>query len=86
MTPKLTDEQRLAVEHQGGRPVRVVDPDTQSTFYLISDDQFSQIKCLLESEPVDVRETYGAQDRSLKSVWDDVALDIYNPPDAPPSP
>lgn len=83
MAPKLTDEQRSAVEQQGGRPVQVVDPSTQAVFYLISDDQFNQVRSLLVSGPFDIRETYAAQDQALRPVWDDPALDIYNEPDTP---
>ncbi|MEX0676489.1 MAG: hypothetical protein WD063_05405 [Pirellulales bacterium] len=83
MAPKLTDEQRTALNQQGGQPVQVVDPSTQAIFYLVSDDQFNQVRSLLEPEPFDIRETYAAQDRALRSVWDDPALDVYNEPDGP---
>jgi hypothetical protein len=83
MAPKLTDEQRHAIEQQGGRPVEIVDPSTHTIFYLISGDQFNQLRSLLESEAIDIRETYAAQDRALRSVWDDPALDVYNDPDGP---
>ena len=85
MTPKLSEEQRVAIEQEQGRPVKVVDPATQSVFYLITGDQFSQIRCLLESEPFDNRDTYAAQDRALRGVWEDPALDVYNEPDTPQS-
>lgn len=85
MAPKLTDEQRIALDEQGGRPVQVVDPSSQAVFYLVSDQQFHRIKSLLEVEPFDVRETYVAQDQALRSVWDDPALDVYNEPDKPPA-
>jgi hypothetical protein len=78
MTPKLTDEQRLAVEEHGGRPVPVVDPQSQHVFYLVSGEQLRLIRSLLEDEPFDVRETYAAQDTALRQVWDDPALDVYN--------
>lgn len=78
MTPRLTDEQKQAIEQHHGRPVKVVDPVTDAVFYLIGDDQFAQLRALLESEPFDIRETYAAQDEALRHVWDDPALDIYN--------
>ena len=78
MTPKLTDEQRTAVEEHGGRPVPIVDPASQAVFYLVSDRQFNQVRALLENEQFDVRETYPAQEAALRGVWDDPALDIYN--------
>lgn len=80
MTPKLTDEQRIAVEEHGGRPVPVVDPNSQNVFYLVSGEQLRLIRSLLEDEPFDVRETYAAQDAALRQVWDDPALDVYNEP------
>ncbi|MBI3837129.1 MAG: hypothetical protein HY288_04245 [Planctomycetia bacterium] len=83
MAPKLSDEQRDAVETQGGRPVQIVDPATLATFYLISEEQFNQVRSLLEAEAFDIRETYAAQDQALRPIWDDPALDIYNEPDTP---
>jgi hypothetical protein len=85
MAPKLTDEQRDALNREPGRPVQVVDPATNAVFYLVSGEQFSHLKALLEPEPFDIRDTYAAQDHALRSVWDDPALDIYNESDDGPS-
>ncbi len=65
---------------------RVVDPSSNAVFYLISDEQFNQVRSLLDSDPFDIRETYAAQDQALRSVWDDPARDVYNEPDAPSAP
>jgi len=78
MAPKLTDEQRTAVDECGGRPVLVVDPRSNRVFYLLSQDQFSQIQTLLDVNEWDVRDTYVAQQEALREVWDDPALDVYN--------
>lgn len=86
MAPKLTDEQRSAVEQQGGRPIEVVDAATERTYYLISSDQFNQIRALLESEPFDVSQTYAAQSAALSSIWNDPQLDAYNDTETPPNP
>ena len=32
---ELTEEQRQAVQEQGGQPVQLVDPETQQTFVLL---------------------------------------------------
>ncbi len=86
MTPKLTDEQRLAVEQHGGKPVQVVDPATREVYYLVGREQFDQIKSLLGGDAFDVRETYSAQEAALRDVWDDTALDVYNETDTRPAP
>jgi hypothetical protein len=78
MTPKLTDEQRTAVEECGGRPVTVVDPNSNQLFYLLSQEQFSQIQSLLVVDEWDVKETYVAQQEAFREIWDDPALDVYN--------
>ncbi|MFH1264689.1 MAG: hypothetical protein ABIK89_03135 [Planctomycetota bacterium] len=38
MTPKLTDEQRLALEANPGTPLRVEDPQTHKRYLILSEE------------------------------------------------
>lgn len=40
----ITPELRQAIERAGGEPVRISDPDTNQTYYLVKDDEFDRIK------------------------------------------
>jgi hypothetical protein len=78
MTPTLIDEQRQAIDQQGGAPVYVVDTERHQQYVLISASAYQRLRGLFEDEPFDIRETYAAQEAALKEVWDDPELDEYN--------
>jgi hypothetical protein len=80
MTPKLTSEQRQAIdEQQPGQPVYVVDADTQEKWVLVPDGTYQKIRALLGDDTFDIRETYPMQDRVAAAAgWDDPAMDDYN--------
>ena len=78
---ELTREQRQAVAQQGEIPPRAVDPDTHTTYVLIREEVYAQVKALLGHESSDrflhdmyphVMEVFG------RTGWDDPAMDIYN--------
>ena len=78
---ELTLEQRQIVAQQEEIPPRVVDPDTDTTYILIREEVYAQMKALLEEEKGEqflhdmypyVMEVFG------KEGWDDPAMDIYN--------
>jgi hypothetical protein len=78
---ELTLEQRQAVAQQGEIPPRAVDPDTQTTYVLIREEVYAQVKALLEEEEgrqflrdmyPSVMEVFG------REGWEDPAMDIYN--------
>ena len=48
MTPKLTEEQRRAIEGRGGTPVSVVDDATNATYMLLRTEQYEKLKALTE--------------------------------------
>lgn len=52
MTPRLTDDQRQAIEKTGGRPVDVLDPATNIhyIYILMRADRFERARTLLEPE------------------------------------
>jgi len=83
MTPKLSDEQRAALEQQAGRPVLVIDPVRQAEYVLIPAETYQRMRALLAPEHFDIRATYTAQEQALGAGgWNDPALDAYNDYDA----
>ena len=79
MTPKLSDEQRQAIEEHQGEPVYVVDTVKQTQYVLIPAEAYQRMRALFESDTFDIRETYVAQEQALgKAGWDDPAMDAYN--------
>jgi hypothetical protein len=79
MTPKLSDEQRSALEQHAGQPVFVVDPVKHLEYVLIPAEIFERVRALLGTEEFDIRETYAAQEQALGTAgWNDPAMDAYN--------
>jgi hypothetical protein len=57
MTPKLTDEQRQALEHaEGTGPVSVEDPATHTTYVLVRADFYEQSRLANEDDDIDPAE------------------------------
>jgi len=78
MTPRLTDEQRQALEASPEAPVRVVDERTNTAYVLVRADVYERIKALLE-EDYDLSDTYPAQmESALRAGGADPAMDDYN--------
>jgi len=65
MTPKLTDDQRKAIEEHGGTPVYLVDAATNASYVLLRAEQYEQLSERFESEAFNPRETYPFVDRVL---------------------
>lgn len=79
MTPKLSDEQRLAINDASERPVVVVDDTTQRRYVLVPEDTYARLQAVVTSGVLDIRETYAAQEQAaLAAGWNDPALDAYN--------
>ena len=83
MTPKLTTDQRLAIQETGGKPVYLVDADTNTSYVLLRADEYAKIQALVgvetESDP---RALYDAIDETFREGWDDPAMDVYDDYDA----
>ena len=83
MTPKLTSDQRQAIEETGVKPVYLIDADTNTSYVLLRADQFEKVKSLVGDEAeLDPRTTYSAIDETFREGWDDPAMDIYDNYDA----
>lgn len=48
MTLELTEQQRRLINGEAGRPIEVVDPDTQRTYVLVAREQFEKVRALLD--------------------------------------
>jgi hypothetical protein len=83
MTPKLTTEQRQAIDQQQGAPVYVVDDATSEQWVLAPAHTFQKFKSLLSEDVINIRDVYAAQEQVAASEgWDDPAMDDYNDYDA----
>jgi hypothetical protein len=83
MTPKLSIEQRKAIDEQHGGPVFVVDSDTQVQYVLLPAEIYQRIQALISDDTFDIRETYPLQENAAGAAgWDDPDMDDYNDYDA----
>jgi len=64
MTPQLTDDQRQALEEQGGSPVYIADAKTNMNYVLVRADVYERFKAVFEEE-FNPRETYHFVDRVM---------------------
>ncbi|MBV9122488.1 MAG: hypothetical protein JO112_03870 [Planctomycetes bacterium] len=73
---ELTEQQRQAIEAQGGRPVEVIDPATNRLYVLVSAETFARVQRLLEQEKgPEPEETAGIPPgilRSQQAFWRDL--------------
>lgn len=81
MTPRLTDDQRQAIERTGGKPVDVVDPATNLHYVLLRADQYEAVRPLFEADEADLdpRRMYPYVAKVFgPEGWDDPAMDVYD--------
>lgn len=78
---ELTSEQREAVAQQSEIPLRAVDPDTHTTYVLVPEESYVQLKALLDETEANqllrnmyphIMEIFG------REGWDDPEMDVYN--------
>jgi hypothetical protein len=79
MTPELSPELRQAVHQlRGAEPLRVVDPDTQTTYVLVRAEIYDQLQAESSNED-DLAATYPAQiEAALKAGWSAPEMDVYD--------
>ena len=78
MNPKLTDEQRQALQAQPDAPVPVIDEQTATLYVLVRADLYERMKALLE-EDFDLSDTYPAQmESAMRAGWADPEMDDYD--------
>ena len=79
MTPKLTDDQRHALDAEHGAPVFVEDDKRHVTYVLVSLREFERVRPLFEEADSGVRESYPLQNAVARSAgWDDPRMDDYD--------
>ena len=75
----LNESQRQIVEALAGQPVQVVDEHTRKVYYLISAEQFEQVRALFTEEPFDPRELYPLVAKTAAEAgWTDPRMDDYD--------
>jgi len=50
---ELTKEQHQAIQRNGDRPARVRDPETETTYVLLREDMYEQLKSRLDGDDFD---------------------------------
>lgn len=81
MTPKLTDDQRQALEQHPGAPVYMVDETNNAAYVLLPADTYQKLRALFDDGELDIRETYPLQQEVAETAWnhpDDAAYDDYD--------
>jgi hypothetical protein len=75
MTLPIPTELQKAIAASAGEPLRLIDPDTNSSYVLVPAYQYDRLV-----HPDDaLRETYPAQEKMASDAgWDDPSLDEYN--------
>lgn len=78
-TSALSDQQRTAIQAEGGVPLTVVDEYTHEVYYLISADQFQRVRALLSEDDFEPREMYSLISKTARDAgWDDPLMDAYD--------
>ena len=79
---QITNEQSQAVAASQGQPVYLVDATGQDSALAIV--RVELLQGLVGDQEFDIRETYGAQEQALSSIWSDPQLDEYTDEDGTP--
>lgn len=83
MNPRISEEQRLALNSCPGQPVTVEDELTRTKYVLLPLDLFQRVQSLIRDEAFDVTDAYAAQSLVAGAAgWDDPEMDLYNDYDA----
>lgn len=76
MNPRITQEQRAAINDHPGEPVYVVDPDHQQTYVLLTSDDYQRVRVLLETPVDDSIWSDSLNDRRCELIDKDIAQTI----------
>ena len=63
---ELTKEQHQAIQRNGDRPARVRDPETETTYVLLREDMYEQLKSRLHGDDFDPDEVTFLETASRK--------------------
>ena len=79
MTPTVTEQMRLALQAEHGRPMKLVDEQTRQVYYVISAEMFETVRALLADEEFEPREMYPLIAKAAAAAgWDDPIMDAYD--------
>lgn len=79
MTPKLTEDQRQAIEAEGGAPVYVVDDKKHAVYVLLPAENFQQVRALIGPDVFAISESYPLQESVAASEgWNDPRMSDYD--------
>ena len=73
MTPKLSEDQRQAIEERGGAPVYVVDAATNANYVLMRAEQFEKMKAVTDADRDEVEAMYPLLADIEPDDWDDIS-------------
>lgn len=76
-------EQRDELARHGNKPVQVIDPVTQSVYFLVAGETYERIRSLIDADSFDAADAYAAQSAAAGAAgWDDPEMDEYDDYDA----
>jgi hypothetical protein len=71
----LPPELHQALAARPGEPLKLVDEQTNTTYYLVSADQFERLRGLLDDDPASA---YALADETFAEGWDDPKMADYD--------
>ena len=75
MTLTIPAELQKAIATSSGEPVRLIDPDTHSSYVLVPAHEYDR---LIDPQSA-LRDTYPSQERAASAAgWEDPLMDEYN--------
>jgi hypothetical protein len=78
MSPKLSDDQRHALEAEHDAPVFVFDDQRHMTYVLVSLREYERVRPLFDETEFPVRESYPLQNAVASAGgWDQPNMDAY---------
>ena len=87
MTPRLSDDQRLAIDAEGGAPVYVVDDKRHTIYVLLPADTYQRIRPLFEPDTFKLPDSYRLQEAvALAEGWNAPPMSDYDALGAPAAP
>lgn len=79
MSLVLSEQQRAALDAEGGAPVPVVDERNQRVYYLVSADQFERIRPFISEDEFAPREMYPLIAKTAQDAgWSESIMDAYD--------
>ena len=77
--PKLTDDQRHAIDAENGAPVFVFDEERHVTYVLLPLQEYQRIRPMFDETGFQIRETYVLQDFVARAGgWEEGSMDGYS--------